>query len=183
MSFRHLSDSGMDWPAWITAIATVGLALGVAVALFSLWDARKTRDGQLVTDIARRWSDPDMVGSLREFSEYGPTGLIELLERVYEADPTKPAASRGDLDLLYRLLAFPDLIEMIGVLVSEKAISTDVVYKMWGPQIITAWDSWRQPVARLRELEGYSITFRYFEKLVEQMNSRHRKLASGTAAI
>lgn len=175
---------GFDWPAWITAISTAVLAIGVGAALYSLWEARRTRDGQLVTDLARRWEAPEMMEAIVEFADHGPTGISQLLDRLYPADPLAPLASTGDRELAYKLFRWPTLIDTIGVLASEKAISSEVVYKMWGPQIVYAWAVWAEPVQRLRDLEGLSITYRYFEELALVMDRKYdAEIGASTRAI
>jgi purine-cytosine permease-like protein len=43
-----------DWPAWITLVV---LALSAAFALWAVYDAKNTRYGQLVTDVAGEAAD------------------------------------------------------------------------------------------------------------------------------
>lgn len=118
-----------------------------------------------MADLARRWSEPAALESRILFSEYGLKRLAELVERIYRDSP----ASRDDLDAFWTLSAFPLLIEQIGVLHAERAISSRVVYRMWGPQIAAAWQAWREPVTRMRELEGRTGMYASFEGLAREM--------------
>jgi len=48
---------------------------------------------------------------------------------------------------------------------AEGALSSPVVYRMWGAAILADWESWRDHVRRLRELEGRSGVYAAFEAL------------------
>jgi hypothetical protein len=177
----HLHLGVDDWAAWITAGATVFIAIGTAVlaggvlvALWGLGDARKTRYGQLITDLSSRWDSPNMIESIMGYSAHGPDGVVNLIERLYPP-PGGPAITRQDLSLYYILGRWPSLIEAIGVLHAQGAISSEVVYAMWGPGIVSAWSLWEEPVKRLRELEGYPGSFFYFEKLAGLMRIEYEK--------
>lgn len=171
--FFLLVAGWLNWlhdPAWVTAAATLGTGIVLVVtavfALRALEDARGTRHGALVTDLSQRWDDVLTVDSMRLYTDHGPQGITELYERLYTG---LVVPSADDLDLLYRLGRWPNLIETVGVLHSEDVLSTDIVYKMWGPQIVAAWRVWAAPIYRLRELEEYPVTFRYFERLAVAM--------------
>jgi hypothetical protein len=186
--FHHVPEAHFYHPArhvnWdsialsATALGTLILAGGVIVALFGLWDSKKTRHGALVTELSARWDDFPVSESLQLFSQHGPHGVIELVERVY----TGTTIDTADLSLLSRLTRFPDLIEAVGVLWDEGVIALEVVYKMWGPQILVAWLVWEQPVARIRELDAYPIAYRYFEKLAEALEKEWAKDPAAVAA-
>lgn len=119
------------WPEWVTAISTLVLAVGVVWAGLGFWDAKRTRHGELTTDLARRWDEPDMVESMIEFVFQGPSAIIALIERIYGA-PGAAQPTRPDVELFYTLSRWPTLIETIGVLHRSRAISTKVVYRNWG---------------------------------------------------
>jgi hypothetical protein len=183
-----LGQQGIDWTAWITAVATSLLAGGVLVAIVGLWDARKTRHGQLVTDLSRRWDEPLTAESMILYSIHGHAGIVDLLERLYADDPeisqlySKLGIYQKDLELYYELQRWPSLIEAIGVLRNQRAISTEVVFKMWGPAIASAWVAWRDPVEKLRQLRyGDPSAFRYFEALAALMTAEAAKEAVAKA--
>lgn len=160
-----------DVALWVTAIATAVLAVGVFFALLGLWDARKTRDGQLVIDLARRWNEQDTVESKVAFSVEGPTKIIALMQRAYEPEGDQPA-SEVDLAQFWVLTRWPNLIETIGVLHKHGTLSTRVVYRMWGAGILYAWTVWEEPVKELRRLDRSPDTFQYFEQVGAAMRKR-----------
>jgi len=181
MALAVFGWSSETWLA-VSTFATAAVLLGSALAgMSSLWDARRTRHAALVADLARRWSEPAAVESRLLFGEYGSENLAELIERVYG----EKTSSRTDLDAFWKLSTFPTLIEQIGVLHAERAISSRVVYRMWGAAIAADWESWRDHVRRLRELEGRTGVYTSFEALAREMRkeiaTRERVTSSGAA--
>jgi hypothetical protein len=168
MALAVLGWSSETWLA-LSTFATAVVLLGTALAgMSSLWDARRTRHATLMADLARRWSEPSELESRILFGEYGRENLSELIERIYgERRP-----SSEDFDAFWKLSAFPMLIEQIGVLRAERAISARVVYRMWGAQIVAAWVVWRDPIARMRELEGRTGLYAAFENLAREMQQQ-----------
>jgi hypothetical protein len=159
-----------DTPVWISAWATLGLALAASVALFSLIDARRTRHGQVVTELSRRWDDPFILESVTLGREYAPSGTLELVEALWASGVTK--RETADLKDWYKVSAYINLLETIGVYLSERVISEGIVYKLWGNSIIEAWDDWRETVLRLRELTATPEALEHFEGLARAMAAR-----------
>ena len=137
----------------------------------------------LVINLSRRWDEPLIVDSIRAFSEAGVPKIIALFDRLWT--PTQ-LPKRGwrrrralrshdrDLRLFALLSAWPNLIETIGVLWDTRAITTEVVYKMWGGAIVGAWDRWERPVDHLRKLEDGDDSgggYRFFQSLAEEMRN------------
>lgn len=116
---------------------------------------------------------------MNAYSTHGPQGIIDLYERLYAATAGRP--SPKDIELLSRLHHWPNLIETIGVLHNEKVLGTDIVYKMWGPQINIAWEVYRLPVKELRRLSNAPITYRYFQELAAAMLQCAKRLAASEA--
>jgi hypothetical protein len=165
----HAWLSGNEW------LATWILAAGVAFAAIALWDSHKTRDGELLADLSRRWSDASMEESMMAYSLNGPSRITALARILYAAAPEAPPPTPDELLLFTKLTRWPLLIESIGVIHSHGSISTRAVYKMWGPGIIAAWTAWSAPVATLRKIDGYPATFPYFEKLAKKMRNRNTR--------
>jgi hypothetical protein len=174
---HHLIHLGwpddFDWPAWIAAISALvtTLILGVTAgfALNGLEDARRTRHGALVTDLAGRW---DALGdTLKLYREYADAGIASLIEKLYESDEDPTEAENDDFDLLIR---WPNLIEMIGALEAKNVIDPDVIYTMWGGAIINAWEAWDESVAKLRNVSGYPDTYGNFERIAGKMRDEFR---------
>jgi hypothetical protein len=77
-----------DWAEITSAISAAVTTLIVgATAVFALRglrDARRTRDGQLVSDLSRRWDEPLTVQAQKLFADYTTEGIVTLVHRVYE---------------------------------------------------------------------------------------------------
>ncbi|MDQ3857479.1 MAG: DUF4760 domain-containing protein [Actinomycetota bacterium] len=174
----RIVDEGIDWPAWISALASlltlIVVALTAVAAYGALRDARRTRHGELITELSRQWSDPAVVQSIRLHGEYSAASLDALVERLFGPADEKPQ-DEGDWS---KLAVWANLVESMGVLVSEGAITNETVYKMWGGGIMRAWSLWEPAVLRLREIEKQPDTFQYFEKIGGAMLSIARQRTS-----
>ena len=172
---------GTDWAAWATAIATAVTATilfaTAMVAGFALRDAKRTRHGQLITDIWARYDEPEILASRREYPLHGPQGISDLIERLWSDDPTN-----DDIVLYDQLSRWPALIEMLGVLYDEKALTLDVIAKAWGIHIIDAWRVWEKPTKKLRTLAKTEVVFVYFELLSRDLAGLPPELTGRGAA-
>lgn len=139
-----------DTPVWVLAGATIAVAIGAFAALISIIDARKTRNGQLLVELSSRWDDPTVLESASLSRVFGPVRKTKLVEELWSPGVTEHEPKQMD-DWL-KLSVFPNLIEAFGVLWSEGIVSERVFYKNWGGLIALAWDEWKEPVYRLREL-------------------------------
>lgn len=164
-------ELGIDWPAWIAAVAaavtTVVVVLSAIFALHGLWDARRTRYGQLITELQRQWTEPAVVESIRLHTEYNADRLAALAERMF--GPSHEIATPDERKVWSKLALWANLIESMGVLVSEKTITPRVVYKMWGGGILAAWSSWERAVRDVRVYDDEPDTFQYFEEIALAM--------------
>jgi len=165
----HVFESGPNWAEKLTAWATLGTGIVIAItavaAMRSLKDARKTRHTQILFDFSKSWDEAEIRESAAlTGSTYKGDALLELVERAMSDTPTQ-----DDLDAFYKVEIWPNLIENLGVLVNQGAIRPKVVYKNFGAGIIVAWKSWQQGVERIREINGYPETYRYFQELARKM--------------
>jgi hypothetical protein len=181
----RLVDQAIDWAAWIAAggaIVGAGAAVVAAVVIVktaryareSLDDAKKTRHAQLVTDLSRRWDDPEIIESSSLGAQHASAGILEVINRLYSPPPKRAGwryrrSRQKDLDLYFRLFLWPNLLESIGCLLAEGAISETVVSRLWGAEIVGGWETFEAPVNRLRELQRDLGIYDYFENLAERM--------------
>lgn len=168
----RIVSEGIDWPAWIAAVVTlITLIVVIVTARFAyrgLQDARHTRHGQLVTELSRQWLEPAAVEARALYGKgkYNAAAITALVERLF--DPEKSASSK-DRDDWAKLGLWANQIEALGVLASEKAITSEVVYKMWGGVILTSWPAWEAAIMRLRDQDEEPDTFQYFEEIYREM--------------
>jgi hypothetical protein len=171
-----------DWAAWVTAFATF-VTMGVLLASLliagsQLEDARRTRHAQLVLEINAQWRDAtiEAMPLLPKYSD--GKALVTLVEKLHK----KPSSPLSAQDMAERtqaladwltLIAMVDAIEMIGVLVKQRALSWEIVYDMWATGIHDTWHAWNQgAVNTLRDLTGDRDTLSGFETVGREMERR-----------
>lgn len=153
----RLVGEGIDWAAWTAAgAAVVGACAAVFAAIIivrtaryardSLADAKKTRYAQLVTELSRRWDDPEIIESTSLGAEYSSLGILGLIDRLYSPRGERFARGRRrgrqrDLDVYFKIFLWPNLLESIGCLFVEEAISPTVVSRLWGAEIVGCWET------------------------------------------
>jgi hypothetical protein len=167
-SGSHLIGRGvhanLDWSAWVTI--TIILASGI-VAYRALHAAHKSRYGQLIMAVSARWDEADVIDSARLLRRQPVGALKELVDMLWT--PEVEYRPPPYLDLWLRLTVYPNAIEVIGVLWSEKVLLERVIFKMWGAGIIDAWDLWEKAVVQLREHRGRPEIWRLFQEVALRM--------------
>lgn len=129
--------------------------------------AHKSRYGQLIMAVSSRWDDPDVIESSRLLRTQ-PIGAVKKLVDMLWA-PGVEYRPQPYLDLWLRLTVYPNAIEVIGVLWSEKVLLERVIFKMWGAGIINAWDLWDDAVTQLRKHQGRPEIWHLFERVALRM--------------
>jgi hypothetical protein len=176
-------EQGTDWPAWISAGASLATLFIVLVsarfAYNALEDARRTRHAQLITELTRDWTQPAIVEAQRLHGRYAETGIVSLVDKLF--GPTKEKPTDNELGDWSKLVQVANSIEALGVLASEEAITPEVIYKMWGGAILTAWPAWDEAIRKLREYDREPDTFEHFEKIAQDMKriSEKRRASRG----
>jgi hypothetical protein len=162
-----------DWlgdPTWVTAVATSVLSLAALMALASLWDAKRTRHATIVTDLSRRWDEPAATDARQRSGDYEPAALVDLVDRVYRpADAATTEEREKDVEELFRLGRWLNVLETVGVLYTEKSLSRRVIFKLWGGQIAAAWERWEAAITLMRTTERRPGIYGNFEKLAKKM--------------
>jgi len=170
----------MDWPAWIGATAAVAtlayLTWAIGHAKRALADGRKTRHGQLILDIGTAWSSPEIGESRELLAQRSGPGMVALVDSLFGPNPLHAPAQRATaLDEYTRLARLPYLIELIGVLALEDAITSRVVYTLWAGGILGAWEGWEEAVRQLRIHQKEYEAYVNFEWIANQMKAIHRE--------
>lgn len=181
--------STIDWPAWISAGAAVAALVLVAItawfALAGLRDARRTRHAQLVIQLSSRWDDPEIIRSASVAAEYTPAGILALFERLYAPKPKRAGwrcrrRRERDLAVYFNVFLYANLLESIGLLLEEEAISPNVIYRLWGAEIVGAWqDTFEEPVGFLRQAQQDPGIYHAFEQLAVTMALLHERSGPG----
>jgi hypothetical protein len=162
----RLVDEGIDWPAWITLGVIIATA---AVALFAVIDARRTRHGQLLIELQREWTEPEMVDAMKLYGTYSDReGIANLVDQIFSPDAPKPPNPEL-LDDWGKLSRWANLAEAMGVMTSEKAITPKLVYKMWGGGILSAWPRWEKAIPKLQDYNNEPDTYVHFQRIAGEM--------------
>jgi hypothetical protein len=156
--------SDINWPAWITIAIILGSAF---VAFRALRAAHKSRYGQLIMAVSERWDEADVVESAKLLRGQSIGAIKSLVDMLWA--PGVTYRPEPYLDLWLRLTVYPNAIEVIGVLWSEKVLLERVIYKMWGAGIINAWDLWDEAVVQLRVYQRRPEIWRLFEEVALRM--------------
>ena len=78
--------------------------------------------------------------------------MVALVDSLFGPNPLHAPAQRATaLDEYTRLARLPYLIELIGGLALEDAITPRVVYTLWAGGIPGAWEGWEEAVRQLRD--------------------------------
>lgn len=170
-----VASAGPNWAEILAAVSTFGAMLIVGgtawYARGQLNDARRTRDGQLLIELSRRWEEPLVIEAQKLFARYTGKGIIKLIDDVY--DPS--GAKEKEAAAFTALEAIPNLWETLGVLNAEKAISLSVIDRMWGEAIKKSWTNWQKPIEHLRAVTKTPTTYGNFERLAGDLREYEPK--------
>lgn len=159
-----------DLALWVTGIATAVLALGVIVAWLAVRDAKRTRHGQLIVSLNEQWRSQPILDSLDLYGTYTNEDIAALAALLF--DPDERPAKPEEVATYGKLAAAANLIETIGVLCEEQAITYEVVYKLWGGQIVQTWKPWEDVFQNVRGMLGEDDFLIYFDRLGREMVAR-----------
>jgi hypothetical protein len=172
-------DVGPNWTDVTIAVATAIAALIVgATAWFArnqLKDAQRTRHSQLVLALDNQWKA--IAPSLNLYWKYPRDELAELVERLHgSAQRDVSAQELADYEKLKEAV---NLVETIGVLRADKALTTEVIYRTWGGTIYALWLSWETALPKLRKHLGEPDTLRGFEAVALDIAGQMAERAPG----
>lgn len=137
------------------------------LALLGLADARRTRHAQIVTDLSTRWDEPMIKDSRTRNAAMSADEIFNLAVRAYL--PMGSAGRDQARTEFFELWPWLNVIETIGALNREGAISDKTVFRMWGMSVAEAWDKWEEPVALMRVEARRRGIYRNFEELATKM--------------
>jgi hypothetical protein len=96
--------------------------------------------------------------------------LVDLVGRMF--DPKEPRATPEELSKWKSLAATANLIETMGVLCGQGAITEEVIYQVWGGPIATVWRAWTDAMPKLRHHLDEADVFANFQRLGKAMEAR-----------
>jgi hypothetical protein len=139
-----------------------------------LGDAKKTRHGALITDIARRWDDPATVDAFKVISRYAEDDLLNLVEAVWGRGTAH--ATSVQVNDFFTLSTLPNLFDMIGALHRDGAIDIAIIDALWGATIRDQWELWRPPIFRMRDISNANTHYTEFQTLYDALEARRQQL-------
>jgi hypothetical protein len=155
----RLVDGETDWPAWITALATVVLAVGICFAYQQLKDAGLARHVQIINDFGQRW-DGDRLWEARALKhKYDNVSLAEEAATYIWAPRCAP-----DIPLLLRV---PNYFEDLAMMVELGRLDTFYVERAFGLLARREWAFWELAILVMRTDAPDSYT--EFQKLVDEL--------------
>lgn len=144
------TEAGLTTATWWLVGVTGALAIAAWIALLGLLDARKTRHASVIAELSARWDDPWVQRSYALSSRYGPEGLVNLVRALWADNVVQP--SDADIVDWGRLCVYPNLLEAIALHLDDGAISESIVYRLWGDNMIRAWERWSDAIREARRL-------------------------------
>ena len=122
-----------------TAVATFLLFGGVLAGLYQVYDGRRTQAVEVVKDLARRWSDPDLTSIRIGISRLDPEQLEFSLKRAQKEQNEK----------LYEYVQYLDFFEELGVVARYGRVGIKAIDAFMGSTIRDGWDLWEPIVSRV----------------------------------
>jgi hypothetical protein len=156
--------------AWISALATVGLAVAAFLALGSVREARAARNAVAAMDLSRQWDSDESLDLRRrvtQLARQGPDGTAYA--------PPGPEAFKSSFEKLAAnndpeygvLLRQPNFLEDIAILVKHHGIDFDIVNDSLGYNIAYWWSLWKPTVDQLRRSQP--LIYKEFEQLAKRI--------------
>jgi hypothetical protein len=155
---------------WITGVATGSLAIGVLVAWVALYDAKRTRHAQLVSDFSLRWDSEEILKSVQLGRKFQSDGLAELATKLFGPNAARPPDPEN-AENWATVCKWSNLLETVGVMVAERNLPRRTVFRMWGGNILSAWTLWAECADAQRDHLNDRDVLQYFGKLAEAMES------------
>ena len=129
---------------------------------------------------------PEAIASQGLHAKLNERDIIDVVDTIFRRSDSPPSAEEltEALETWRQILRVANLIEALGVLVSTNALTSDVVYKMWGGAILSAWSRWDEAVKRLRVYDGEPDTFIHFEEIslkVQEINKQRKQKLPATS--
>ncbi len=145
---------GGGFTDWLTAIASVVVAVAAMAALRQLAEARSDRHVAVLLELGRRWEEPPMTEALTLSRIYGREGLRRLFTGDMPTSPFKnPLKERQRQRVIkHRLLLLhvPNYYEDSAMVAQEGLLKEDSFVENFGGVAIDDWELWDLAIAEMR---------------------------------
>jgi hypothetical protein len=149
-------------PLWITALATLGLAVGVVFAARALAENRRDRHIQILSDFGRRWDTANLLEAREEQAQIHSAALVTLVDRWLTR-----AATTEEGKQVRTLLRIPNFFEDLAIMADLGDLDMAFVAKAFKPSTDREWAYWEQAILRMQETDRSS--YRQFKQLKENL--------------
>jgi hypothetical protein len=151
---------GPNWAEWITAGATIFVAVGLLFASAAIKESRHSRHSSIAADMARRWNGQDLAEARRSIKQLTPEELYERYQSLSNSDDER-------FFVLERLVAF---FEELAALEAFGWISIEWIDATLGTAVMEGWDAWRLVIDTEYSIDPYA--FQYFPALSRKLHRR-----------
>jgi hypothetical protein len=126
-----------------------------------------------MTELSRRWDEPNNQEVRRSVKRYAETGLIEF-DHVAPTGPGRLKEVILDLqarnDVEYRqLMTDPNFMEDVAIMIRFGGIDFEMVNESLGFHVPYRWSLWEPTVVALREKDGVDELYIQFENLAMEV--------------
>ena len=171
----NLSGGG-NTALWITAIATLALALAALYALRQLGEIKRDREVAVIIDLGRRWDDPPMTEALKLEAAFSPDALAHLAAISGEPRTERSLEDvrrREAIENLQILLRIPNFFEDIALIADAGGLDSRLLSRTFKGIALEEWDYWQPAIAKLREKDPWSYSqfewlLRKFERFPDE---------------
>ncbi len=169
--FSHLvlrqALPGLDLPAWITAISTAVLALGVLLAARQLREARMARLTEAAAGISRRWDAADLIEARGEIDKYPDDAALR--NAVFGIAPEGDPEPNVNL-----LLREPNFFDDLGTQELLGGVTLEWIELTMSDIVQSRWDLWRLTVDEYRARDSSDPPiYGNFQRLAERLRGEH----------
>jgi hypothetical protein len=171
--------AGTDWAA-VTGWATVALAVLALIAavigaraLNQIGELRASRYGQIVADVATRWTSEELIKSRAQADAWVTPDNIAAEVKLARDD-------FAHKERYYHLMAEPDFYEDMALLVGRGGLEYKIIYDWIGPGIVARYVKWQGAIQYLRSLPYGSTSYEGWQLLAERIAADVQSGGRGT---
>lgn len=135
--------SGIDLPAWITAIATIILAYGVLLTRAQLRDNRRTALAEGAASVSRRWDEQELMDARAAINAFeNEEALRDAVVAAMDGDDVE-----FDVELLLRE---PNFFEDLGLEEFLGGITLQWIEYSMSDIVVDRWNLWAPTIEELQ---------------------------------
>ncbi len=153
------NNSGPNWAEIVTALATALIALGLFVAAVQVRESRHSRHAAIAVDIAREWSEPDLVEARLVMAGIPAAALCEYVMALHERKHPH----------YFVVIREPLFFEWLGALERFGWLELDWIEATVGTSVLDCWEKWKDTVAEFQRKQNSDKPFCNFKALAARI--------------